>query len=374
MKVELEDKLGGVKDDLSAELEDVQDSFASLEVTDALAQNLTEVEREVATEKSESKNTADSLAQVENEVATEKRERQKVTDTLAQNLAIVKTEVATEKSERGKMAKSLEQVGKDVATEKSERENTTESLAQFKKEMATAKRERRNTTNTLAQVKWEVAKEKTARQQVTDTLAQNLAKVKTEVATEKSEREQMKKSRRRQLNHLKMIPHEVALPFEFTMHDFQKYKADDRTWESPPFYTHSHGYTLCIVIRAKTYWSQTKYISVHAYLMPGVFDDDLKWPFRGNVTIELVNQAETSPWNPVSSRKESHADSFDFAAKTRDNPEISQRVMSGKKAPYGKPIYHFIAHSALDYDAVEGTQYLKDDSLKFRISKVTNIL
>ena len=310
---------------------------------------------------------AKSLEQVGKDVATEKNERGK----MAKSLEQVEKDVATE---RGKMAKSLEQVGKDVATEKSERENTTESLAQVKKEMATAKRERRNTTNTLAQVKWEVAKEKTARQQVTDTLAQNLAKVKTEVATEKSEREQMKKSRQRQLNHLKMIPHEVALPFEFTMHDFQKYKADDRMWESPP---HSHGYTLCIVIQVNTYWFRMKYISVYAYLMPGPFDDDLKWPFRGNVTIELVNQAETSRWNPalyVSSRKESHADSFDFAAKTRDEPEVSQRVMSGKKAPYGKPIHYFIAHSALDYDAVEGTQYLKDDSLKFRISKVTNIL
>ena len=327
---------------------------------DKMAKSLEQVEKDVATEKSERGKMAKSLEQVEKDVATEKSERGRVAKSLEQ----VEKDVATEKSGRGKMAKSLEQVGKDVATEKSERENTTESLAQVKKEMATAKRERRNTTNTLAQVKWEVAKEKTARQQVTDTLAQNLAKVKTEVATEKS----------LVLNHLKMIPHEVAPLFEFTMHDFQKYKADDRTWESPPFYTHSHGYTLCIVIRAKTYWSQTKYISVYAYLMPGVFDDDLKWPFRGNVTIELVNQAESSRWNPVSSRKESHADSFDFAAKTRDNREISQRVMSGKKALYGKPIHYFIAHSALDYDAVEGTQYLKDDSLKFRISKVTNIL
>ena len=138
LKVELEDKLGGVKDDLSAELEDVQDSFASLEVTDTLAQNLTEVEREVATEKSESKKTADSLAQVQREVATEKSERKKTADSLAQ----VQREMATKKSERKKTADSLAQVQREVATEKSERNKKADSLAQLKKEVATEKRER----------------------------------------------------------------------------------------------------------------------------------------------------------------------------------------------------------------------------------------
>ena len=116
-------------------------------------------------------------------------------------------------------------------------------------------------------------------------------------------------------------------------------------------------------------------ISVYAYLMLGPFDDDLNWPFQGNVTIELVNQAESSRFNPiayVSSRKKSHVGSFDFA-KTCDS-RVNRRVTMSKRAKSGKVIRHFIAHSALDYDAVEGTQYLKDDSLKFRISKVTNIL
>ena len=126
----------------------------------------------------------------------------------------------------------------------------------------------------------------------------------------------------------------------------------------------------------KAYESQTNYILVYAYLMPGAFDDDLEWPFQGNVTIELINQAEGSRWNPasyVSSRIESYAGSFDFG-NTHDHPEVSQRVTSGKRAEYRKVIYRFFSHSALDYDAVEGTQYLKDDSLMFRISAVTNVV
>ena len=306
------------------------------------------------------------------------------------------------------LAQTLEQVKKDVATEKSEREKTARSLVHVEEEIAAETNKREKMIKSL---EMEVTREKNERKQVADTLAQKLTRIINEVATGKSEREKIRSSlneldnkismrhtidrtttseninsainnaikgiQTRQsavLNHLQMIPHEVALPFEFTLHEFQKYKTENIIWYSPPFYTHSHGYTLCIGVKA--YESQTNYILVYAYLMPGAFDDDLEWPFQGNVTIELINQAEGSRWNPasyVSSRIESYAGSFDFGS-THDHPEVSQRVTSGKRAEYRKVIYRFISHSALDYDAVEGTQYLKDDSLMFRISAVTNVV
>ena len=34
------------------------------------------------------------------------------------------------------------------------------------------------------------------------------------------------------------------------------------------------------------------HVSVFTCLMRGNFDSHLKWPFRGNVTIQLVNQLE----------------------------------------------------------------------------------
>ena len=33
------------------------------------------------------------------------------------------------------------------------------------------------------------------------------------------------------------------------------------------------------------------HISIFTFLMRGSYDDHLKWPFRGNITIQIVNQA-----------------------------------------------------------------------------------
>ena len=381
--MKLEKKLHDIEKEINPKLED-KDSLKSKrkKTADSLAQ----VEREVATEKSERKKTADSLARVEREVATEKKERKKVTDTLAQNLTEVEREVATEKSERKKMADSLVRVEREVATEKSERKKMADSLVRVEREVATGKSERKDVIDTLAQVKRVVATEEREKEKIRGSLNVLNEKISTRdtldsttsTTSEKNATTDdniIKRIQTRQsavMRHLQMIPHEVVLPFEFTMHEFQEYKRENKIWHSLPFYTHSHGYTLCIDVRA---FRTHRNISVYAYLMLGAFDEDLNWPFRGNVTIELINQAESSRLNPVafvSSRKKSHVRSFDFA-ETRDS-RVNRRVTMSKRAKSGKVIHHFIAHSALDYDAVKGTQYLKDDSLKFRISKVTNIL
>ena len=168
------------------------------------------------------------------------------------------------------------------------------------------------------------------------------------------------------LKHLKLVPHEDILPFEFEMKEFQKYKSNGDVWYSPPFYTDINGYKMCIKVQAKG--KDENYVSVSAYLMIGVADDDLKWPFRKNINIELINQASSS-WNPLSyfsSKKESHAKTFDFKG-TRASIR-NKRVTTGEMASHGLPIVRFIAHDKLEYDGEEETQYLKDDTLKFRVS------
>ena len=35
-----------------------------------------------------------------------------------------------------------------------------------------------------------------------------------------------------------------------------------------------------------------KYVSVFVYMMQGQFDDELEWPFRGNITVKLLNQQD----------------------------------------------------------------------------------
>ncbi len=94
------------------------------------------------------------------------------------------------------------------------------------------------------------------------------------------------------------------------------------------------------------------HVSVYAYLMKGDHDDTLTWPFTGSVTVELLNQLED---------KNHHKMTLTF-------PAESQRVVGGERAAHGYGRLDFISHADLDYNASANTQYLKDDTLVFRVS------
>ena len=62
---------------------------------------------------------------------------------------------------------------------------------------------------------------------------------------------------------------------------------------SQHFYTHPRGYKMCLSVDAYgIYISEGTHLAVFVYVMRGEFDDQLKWPFRGGVTIKLVNLKE----------------------------------------------------------------------------------
>jgi TNF receptor-associated factor 4 len=64
-------------------------------------------------------------------------------------------------------------------------------------------------------------------------------------------------------------------------------------WFSPHFYTHPNGYKMCLGVVANGIdRDKGTHISVFVHMMQGEFDDDLKWPFRGKFTINMVNQEE----------------------------------------------------------------------------------
>ena len=68
----------------------------------------------------------------------------------------------------------------------------------------------------------------------------------------------------------------VKLPFVFTLTAFKSKKANDVVWYSPPFYTHTHGYRMCIRVDAKGNGDgKGTHLSVFANLMEGPFDDYL---------------------------------------------------------------------------------------------------
>ncbi len=88
--------------------------------------------------------------------------------------------------------------------------------------------------------------------------------------------------------------------------------------------------------------------------MKGDNDDSLSWPFTGTVTIELLNQLED---------KNHCKKTLTYLAEGG----VSQRVVDDERGGgWGYPEY--ISHADLAHDPLTNTQYLKDDTLIFRVS------
>ena len=82
-----------------------------------------------------------------------------------------------------------------------------------------------------------------------------------------------------------------TVPYQFMFTDYSSRSVSTEMWFCEPFYTHANGYKFVIRVAAEGLGNgRTTHISVHAYLMRGEHDDSLKWPFRGVLTLQLLNQ------------------------------------------------------------------------------------
>ena len=138
-----------------------------------------------------------------------------------------------------------------------------------------------------------------------------------------------------------------------TMINFQQQKRDDDVWHSPPVYTHHQGYKICLRVDANG-WGTGKgtHVSVGVYFMRGEFDNSLKWPFRGVISVQLLDQVDGK--------------NHETGKTTYDNrtPNTScARVREGERR-VGRGIARFIAHTELE------PKYLQNDTLLFQIHKV----
>ena len=144
-------------------------------------------------------------------------------------------------------------------------------------------------------------------------------------------------------------------PPDTVMTDFEKHKKAGDKWFGPPFYSHIGGCKMCLCVYANGHGSsEATHVLVSINLMQGEYDDQLKWPFHGDITIQLLNQ----------SRDEGHREKtvhFD----DRASDDVAGRVVGEERATKGWG-YDFIAHTQLN---TENKDYLKNDCLKFRISK-----
>ena len=134
----------------------------------------------------------------------------------------------------------------------------------------------------------------------------------------------------------------------FKVINFEKKKGNNQVVRSQSFYTGIDEYNM----RIKVYLNGIRdgkgtHVSVFIYILKGDNDDNLDWPFIGTAKIELLNLLED---------KNHHFMTVPF------KEEYNARV------GYARGYLRFIPHSQLSGNPVNNTQYLKDDTLYFRVS------
>ena len=134
----------------------------------------------------------------------------------------------------------------------------------------------------------------------------------------------------------------------FKVTEFQEKKNENGIFTSPSFYTSPGGYHMAIRVDANGNGTgKGTHVSVFSSILEGKYDTELSWPFVGEVTFTLLNQLEDNNHKTIMSI-------FDLASNAR------VRFICGSAL--------FISHSELAHDLVKKTQYLKDDTLYFRVS------
>ena len=136
----------------------------------------------------------------------------------------------------------------------------------------------------------------------------------------------------------------------FKMPNVERCRRSMKRWSSPPFYSHDGGYKMQLKVDLNRHGDDRLVVST--VLMHGYNDDELIWPFRGGVKITLLNQlADTGHLAHQLSYSEDECD------------EYNSLKRAGKTSRCLGLCYLLYSELRCSH-----REYLKDDSLFFRVS------
>ena len=84
-------------------------------------------------------------------------------------------------------------------------------------------------------------------------------------------------------------------PFYFTVVNIEHYMKNNMVYGIESFYSHPGGYKMFVNISPKTFnphKGTCMYLFLGVGIQRGEFDDQLQWPFSGEVTVQLYNRTE----------------------------------------------------------------------------------
>ena len=147
-------------------------------------------------------------------------------------------------------------------------------------------------------------------------------------------------------------------PWVIKMEGFQKKKEKNVQWFSDPVYSHFGGYKMCLRVFSNGHKEgKGTHVSAFICLMRGDNDDILKWPFKGTIKVSLLNQLEDGQ----------HRTKELWSCRDNVPEDTKGRVTEGERAVgWGMP--KFFPQEDLIYSSHENCQYLKDNTLFFRVA------
>ena len=150
------------------------------------------------------------------------------------------------------------------------------------------------------------------------------------------------------------------LPVDITVPNYDLLLQANMRWFSPGFYTTPHGYKMCLRIDMNGLGiGRGSHVSVMVHFQAGEHDEALRWPFRGSVTVRLLNQREDAQHNEVT---------IPFTDETPH--DTRNRVKTGNMASWGWGCQTFISHTDLDYQPETNCEYRTNNCLHFAVTKV----
>ena len=151
-------------------------------------------------------------------------------------------------------------------------------------------------------------------------------------------------------------------PVVIKMANYAQNKQRSVQWFSCSFYTSEEGYKWCMRVDCNGYdKGKGTHVSVYFYLKRGEYDDKLQWPFRGRFVIQLQNQLRNAGhWEDI----------LTFSSSV---PEVYRsRVTSSERSDRGWGKHMYIPHGFLAFNPHTRSQYLRENTLYFKIFTAVN--
>ena len=195
---------------------------------------------------------------------------------------------------------------------------------------------------------------------VTQSMQQNIEDLKKENQELRHSLEEKQKATEKEVEILREETHRVRLttggfPIDFHM----KCEREKEEIVSPSFFTHLSGYRMCIELYPNGCGNaKGTHVAVCTCLMRGPYDDHLKWPFRGEITVQIVNQAGD------------HSHVEEIIRYNDGMPDDTSGRVIDKERGGGCGFHEFLPLTDLEYNADNNTQYLKDGIIIVRLVRV----